>query len=237
MKKKLFLFASWCLACLVGVAQELTVTYRVTFNTHSPDLFAENGLTEELRSGLANAYRHVVLTYRLTYINGESEFRLIPAAEKQTITFMGQTMELNAAMKQQAGNVTYKNHAKGILIDKISLFGKDFLVTDSLRGHKFVVKAGETKTIMGFECQRALSTDGKQTVWFTPHIPISNEPVVSGLPGLILEYDSGQQIYTVTHIEEAKGQTVSMPTGGKEMTKASFDKMVKQRVDAMKRGG
>jgi GLPGLI family protein len=235
MKKKLFLFASLCLACVMSVAQELTVTYRVTFNTHSPDLFAENGLTEEMRSSLANAYRDVVLTYQLTYVNGESEFRLTPSAEKQEITFMGQTMDLNAAMKQQAENVTYKNHIKGILMDKTSVFGKDFLVTDSLHGHKFVVKEGETKTIMGFECQKAVSEDGKQTAWFTPHIPIANEPVDSGLSGLILEYDSGQQIYTATNIAETKGQTVSVPTGGKEMTRASFDKMVKQRVDAMKR--
>ena len=83
MNKKMILFVWMFLSGLVVGAQELAVTYRVTFNTQSPDLFAEAGLNEEMRSSLANAYRDVSFEYRLSYINGESEFRLIPSTEKQ----------------------------------------------------------------------------------------------------------------------------------------------------------
>lgn len=240
MNKKMILFVWMFLSGLVVGAQELTVTYRVTFNTQSPDLFAEAGLNEEMRSSLANAYRDVSFEYRLSYINGESEFRLIPSTEKQEITFMGQKIDVSASMAQQAANnVTYKNHTEGVVIDKVNVLGKSYLVTDDLKHGKtkFNVQGDDSRTILGFECKKAVSSDGKQTVWFTPHIPIGNEPVASGLPGLILALDNGQQIYTATQIEEKVGQQPARPSGSETMTKDDFDSMMKKRLERMKRGG
>jgi GLPGLI family protein len=224
------------LVALTGNAQELTVTYRMTLNTQSPDLFKEANLPEEMRRSMAQAYRNVVLNYQLVYANGESELRLLPSKEKQEITLMGQTIDVDAAMAQQAKNVTYKNHTEGIKLDKQDFFGKLYLISSRLTTEPFVVKEGETKEILGFECKKAVSPDGKTTVWFTPHIPIADEPITTGLQGLVLEYDNGQQHYTATQIDDKAANVITKPTEGKEMTEDAFKKMVEERVEMLKRG-
>ena len=235
--KQLFLSTMLVLlSSLMGMAQSLDVTYKVTFNTGSPELFAENGLNEEMRKGLANAYSNVVLTYQLHYVDGISEFRLIPSTTKQEITFMGQTIDLNVAMAQQANNVTYKNHLKDIIIDKVSVFGKEFLVIDSLGREIFLIHDTQIKEILGFECVKAVSEDGKKVVWFAPHLPLGNEPISSGLPGLILELDNSQQTFIAISIDDGNTSLIQTPSGGKEMTRDEFDKMVHQRIEMMKRG-
>ena len=149
------------LQTLTASAQELTVTYQATYNTTSPQLFADSGLPEAMRSSLAAAYKDVVMTFRLVIKGDESEYRAVPSKEKQKIVFMGKTIDINAAVQAQAGNYTYKNHAEGIMLDKTQLFGKDFIIADSLNGAPFIPVDGEKKEILGFECLKAISPDGK----------------------------------------------------------------------------
>ncbi|WP_025065305.1 GLPGLI family protein [Hoylesella enoeca] len=233
--KRTILFVLVVLATVMAQAQELTVTYRAVYNTQSPDLFADAGLDEEMRSSLASAYKNVFMDYQLTYKDGESDFRILPLKEKQEITFMGRTVDISESVKQQARNYTYKNHAAGIILDQVSVFGKDFLVSDSIRSAHFTIHPEATKTILGFECVKAVSADGKTTVWITHHIPLRDEPIACGLEGLILAFDNGQQTYTATAIEDKAARAIVRPQGDKPMTRKAFEEMVKKRVEMMKR--
>ena len=116
-----------------------------------------------MRSSLAAAYKDVVMTFRLVVKGDESEYRMVPSKEKQEITFMGKTIDVSAAAQAQAQNYTYKNHAEGIALDKTQVFGKNFIVSDSLNAVPFATTSGEKKDILGFECQKAISPDGKTT--------------------------------------------------------------------------
>lgn len=223
------------LQALTLSAQELTVTYQATYNTTSPQLFADAGLPEAMRSSLAAAYKDVVMTFRLVVKGDESEYRIVPSKEKQEITFMGKTIDVNAAMQAQAQNYTYKNHAEGIVLDKTQVFGKNFIVSDSLQGEPFTPVNGEKKEILGFECKKAVSTDGKTTVWYTPHIPVKDEPIACGLNGLVLQFDTGQQIFTAVAIADSASTPIVRPTGEKVVTRSEFADYMKKRVEMIKR--
>lgn len=216
-------------------AQELTVVYQAVYNTASPQLFAETGLNEDMRSGLAAAYKNVVMNYQLTLHNDESEFRLVPGEGKQEITFMGQTIDVNAVSMAQVENYTYKNHTEGIVLDKTQVLGKNFIVADSIQTTRFLVVDGEKKDILGFDCQKAVSPDGKTTVWFTSNIPVKDEPIVCGLEGLILQLDNGTQIFTAVDISDTADKKVVRPTGEKVVSRDEFTDWVNKRVEMMKR--
>lgn len=223
------------LQALTASAQELTVTYQATYNTASPQLFADAGLPEAMRSSLAAAYKDVVMTFRLVIKGDESEYRAVPSKEKQEIVFMGKAIDINAAVQAQAGNYTYKNHAEGITLDKTQLFGKDFIIADSLNGAPFIPVDGEKKEILGFECLKAISPDGKTIVWYTPHIPVKDEPIATGLNGLALQFDNGQQIFTAVQVADSASTPIVRPSGEKVVTRNEFTEYTKKRVEMMKR--
>ena len=233
--KKAIVALCMTLQALTLNAQELTVTYQATYNTASPQLFAEAGLPEAMRSSLAAAYKDVVMTFRLVVKGDESEYRMVPSKEKQEITFMGTTIDVSAAAQAQAQNYTYKNHAEGIALDKTQVFGKNFIVSDSLNAVPFATTSGEKKDILGFECQKAISPDGKTTVWYTPQIPVKDEPIACGLNGLILQFDNGQQLFTAVEIADSASASITRPTGEKTVTRSEFEEYVKKRVEMMKR--
>lgn len=217
-------------------AQEISVTYSAGFNTDSQELFKEAGLPEDMRRALVGAYGKVEFSYCLAYANGESTFRMLPSDKKQEISFMGQTMDLSAMTEKQAKNVTYKNHQTKRMASKTQFLGKEFLVTDTIAVEQFNVTEGEKKEILGFECKKAISADGKKIVWFAEHIPVPEGPITTNLSGLILEAHLDQYIYIVTDIDDNIKPSIVAPTGGKKMSNSEFQKMVRKHTEMMKRG-
>lgn len=217
-------------------AQEISVVYSARINTASEELFKETGLPEDMRRALINAYGKVVFSYGLTYVNNESTFQMLPSNKKQEISFMGQTMDLSAMTEEQSKNVTYKNHQTKQIISKTLFLGKEFLVTDTIAVEQFNIVENEVKEILGFECKKAISSDGKNIVWYTEHIPVADGPINTNLPGLILEAHLDQYFYTATSIDDNTKQSIVVPTGGKKMTNAEFQEMVQKQTEMMKRG-
>ncbi len=234
MKKELLAVILLMLSSLVS-AQELTVTYSAKYNTNSPDVFIESGLNKEMRSSLAQAYKDVVLQYELAYKDGQSEFRVLPPEGDMVVIFMGQTIDVGAAMKKQAKNCTYKNHQTNCILSQTTAFGKNFLVTDSLTSTKFKVEKGKNQIILGFECKKAVSLDGKSIAWYTKQIPVRDEPIATGLDGLVLKYSDSNMIYTATKIDQKVNHVITKPTTGTEISKQDFSDMMKKRVEMMKR--
>ncbi len=233
-------FSTWLILALITVtglkAQELTVTYSAKLNTNSPDLFKEAGLPDQMRQSLVNAYSNVELTYNMCYSNGESEFRQLPSDKKQEINFMGQKIDLNTMMAEQLKNVTYKNYKTNTLLNKTVFFGKTFLIKDTIQIESMEVVKGEKKEILGYECQKAVSKDGANTIWFTEYIPIKAGPIDANVKGLILEATMKEYIYLATKVSDGVDHKILPPSDGKVMTKKEFEEMVKKRTDMLKMG-
>lgn len=144
-------------------------------------------------------------------------------------------------------DISFFNFDNGIKVEQRELFGKQFLVTDSIR--KLVWKLGEeTKTILNHTCRKAVAQriskrmmmnidNGKMerkevddttaiVAWFTADIPVSAGPEVQGqLPGLVLALDMGDG--RVTYLAKEIAATADMtaikePTKGKKVTPEGF---------------
>ncbi len=81
---------------------------------------------------------------------------------------------------------------------------------------KWMLK-NETRTVNGYECQKAETTYGGRTweAWYSKDIPVPDGPYkFSGLPGLILEVYSKDQDYqfTLISLERKEGRPIFQPT-------------------------
>ena len=153
---------------------------------------------------------------------------------------------------------TWHNFTEARKVEQREAAGKKFLVQDSIRKNTWKL-TGETKTILGYTCQKAISQtpvksfnmqmqDGQMkrtekwdtidvTVWFAPAIAIPAGPEYQGqLPGLILETESrnGSNIVRAVEItEKVKINDIKEPKSGKKVTQAEYMKEVEESQKQM----
>ncbi len=75
------------------------------------------------------------------------------------------------------------------------------------------------------------------TAWYTPQIPVSNGPgEYWGLPGLILEINSGKTTILCSEIviNPSDKIEISAPTKGKEITRKKYNKTIKKKMEEMR---
>lgn len=114
-----------------------------------------------------------------------------------------------------------------------------FLVEDDLLPGDWKI-TGNYSTILGYNCQEALSQDTARAVraWFTSAIPVSSGPAgYGGLPGMILQMDlnNGKRVITASSIDNPLTDTniLMKPKEGKKVTSAEFKKIVDDKMKEM----
>lgn len=156
----------------------------------------------------------------------------------------------------ESSSIYYKNVKEKRYSKKTEMFGKVFLIKDSLSQLKWQL-VNETKNIGEYTCFKATYTDEVTSntmnekgemetikkpktvvVWYTPQIPISNGPLeYYGLPGLILDVDDGDLTLVCTKIvlNPAEGIEILEPDKGKQVSKEEFqeisDKKIKEQME------
>ncbi len=168
-------------------------------------------------------------------------------------------------------DILYKNIKEKRYTSHRDMFGKMFLVKDKLKDNDWKLEQ-ETKKIGNYTCFKATTTrkmqkfakiieidsDNKEskkpeepkevevtiTAWYTPEIPIANGPgLYSGLPGLILEVNDGEQTILCNKVvlNPKKKIKVLEPKKGKVVTEERFEiimeKKLKEMEDRMPHGG
>jgi len=221
MRKILLSLAAMLFAAIpIAVnAQQLTVEYETRVNANSPDAMKESGMPDEMRKALISAVADVKAYYIMCIDGGQVEGRAQAAKEKQMITFMGQTIDANEFVKNQLENIIYYNKDTKRKVSKV-----------------VVIKPNEKKDILGYECMKAVSKDGKQTIWFTKHIPVDAGPLYTDVGGLILEAELKDQIFVAKKISMSVDHALKEPTGGEEMTEKAFKEKMQKYVEMMRRG-
>jgi GLPGLI family protein len=139
-------------------------------------------------------------------------------------------------MRERSNKTTYKNLEKSIALENLNLFGKDFLITDSIENFKWKVSAGEQKIIAGYTCMKASYKDSLSNivVFFTPQIPKKFGPDKFGnLPGIILEVQSAQTHIIATEIK-LEATEIKVPTKGDKMTRKEFEKLREEKTKEMR---
>ena len=139
-------------------------------------------------------------------------------------------------MREQPTKTTYKNLEKFLTLEQLNVFGKDFLITDTIENIKWKVSAGEQKIVAGYTCMKAMFQDSTNNivVFFTPQIPYKFGPDKYGnLPGVILEVQSANFHIMAT---EVKKEIVSIviPSKGSKMNKKEFEKLREEKTKEMR---
>ena len=239
-------------------------------------LFTITSLTAQDFQGIATykSHRKVDLKMDDENMNSEMQEQIQAQLRKQfqqeyTLTFnknesiYKQEEKLDAPNPIQSGiqikvsqgsDIMYKNIKEDRYTNKNEIFGKVFLIKDSLENRKWEL-VNETKFIGDYTCFKAefkdeyttqtinekgeLTKETKPrttTVWYTPQIPVNNGPGnYFGLPGLILEVNDGDLTLVCSKIVLNPKEEISIvePKKGKEVTQKEFDEISDKKSKEM----
>lgn len=196
--------------------------------------------------------------YELTFNNHQSFFK-----QKEKLDQPSQNESIQIMVITPGGNELYKNLKENRYTSERELFGKLFLVQDTMPKIDWVL-TGETKQIGQYTCYKATYTrmsrggfkmdseNGESliqpkeivtTAWYTPQIPISDGPeMYYGLPGLILEVIDGDRVLICLKIvlNPEEEVLISKPKKGKKVSSAEYEALMEEKLQEMQemnRGG
>ena len=155
--------------------------------------------------------------------------------------------------------ILHKEFAAKTFTNRVELFGKIFLIKDSLPKSKWML-SGESKQIGNytvykatmsrelprevFQFGRQSSEDSKSkmktvniTAWFTPQIPVSTGPSKhGGLPGLILEINADNTTLLCTKVVMNPKEKIKIkaPSKGTVVTAEEYSKIRTEKITEMR---
>ncbi len=119
--------------------------------------------------------------------------------------------------------------------NQIEFFGKIFLITDSINKLKWYIDKKQFKYIFDKKvykatCEKIINNKVNNIIaWYTEEIPHGFGPdLYCGLPGLILELDTGSITYLCEKISFSK-ENIKKPNSGKKVTQQEFDVISNQK--------
>ena len=193
-------------------------------------------------------------TYILTFNQYESFFK-----EEEKLDAIGGATDTWGANFSRGDQ--YKNLKDSTLIQSQEFYGKRFVIKDELPKINWV-KGNETKQIGNYLCFKAVATIPTETLnwysfdwndltnsgsdevamstieaWYTLQIPLGHGPAEFwGLPGLVLEVSTGNTTILCSEISINTNDRdpIAIPNKGEETSIASYRKVVKERMAAMR---
>ncbi len=214
-------------------------------------------MNDEMRSQLmAMLKKQFENEYTLQFNKDESIYKEVENLEKPSASG-GAVVEVFVATAG-GSDILYKNTKDNRYANQNDLFGKQFLVLDSIEEMEW--KLGkETKNIGEYTCFKATSTRMAEvmsvstgdddetetepveeeltiTAWYTPQIPVKHGPGnYGGLPGLILEVSDGRETILCSKLvlNPKDGVDIKEPTKGKKVNQEEFDVIMEKKMKEM----
>ena len=206
-----------------------------------------NEMKERLQEQIRKQFQQ---EYTLTFNKNESIYKQNEKLETPAPAQSGGMV----VQIQQGSDIMYKNIKENRYSNKAEVFGKQFLIKDSLSNRKWEL-VNETKNIGKYTCYKATFTEEVEeqtlnekneitsvasertsSVWYTPQIPVNNGPEeFHGLPGLILEVNDGDLTLVCSKIVINPEEEVRIvePTKGKVVTQTEFDEIMDKKTEEM----
>ncbi len=264
MKPNLIKTTTFCFSFLVSVfafAQKDFQGKAYYESKTSMDMsnFGRSGMSEDQKKQIAERMKSMLeKTYILTFNQSESLYK-----EEEKLDAPGAGGgRFGAMMGNFTGGPQYKNVKNQMLLQEQELFGKQFLIKDSLPKLDWQM-AGETKQIGQYTCFKATLTktvdaapfgnfgrppadnENEATptkeiqivAWYTMQIPVSQGPdVYWGLPGLILEVSADRTTILCSKIvlNPEEKDVIKVPSKGKEITKEAYSVLQKKKIEEMR---
>lgn len=219
-------------------------------------------ISEDRANEISNRMKSMIeKTYVLTFNQSES---LYQEEEKSENPSDRRARRWASMMSDFTGGPQYKNITNRVLLQEQELFGKQFLIKDSLSKLNWKM-VGETKQIGDYMCFKATITktvdaetmlnlrrpsreeeveqeiptkkDIEIVAWYTMQIPVNHGPdAYWGLPGLILEIHADRTSILCTKIilNPEVKESIEMPSKGKEVTKTEYSALVNKKTEEMR---
>ena len=242
MRKIVLLTAALMIAQNFLFAQSYIVTYE---KEQKASLKGQLSLIKDpvLRKQLES--RVIITPYQLLHKDGVSNYTVKEENENKVddknLALESLQSKANVRVVQvganKASSVVYKDIANRVYLKSSNLAGKSFLIKDKLVDYHWKLSE-ETKTVGNYVCKKATTVynDIAITAWYAPSIPINDGPdEYYGLPGLIIELTEGNITYNALSIQETADISIVKPGKGKEITKAEYQELKKDRIEAIKR--
>ncbi|MCF6294320.1 MAG: GLPGLI family protein [Flavobacteriaceae bacterium] len=188
--------------------------------------------------------------YTLVFNKNESTYKQNEKLEAPSPRVTGIQIQIS----QGGADILYKNIKENRFTEKTEIYGKQFLIKDSLRINNWEL-VNETKNIGEYTCFKAIFSEDYTTqtindnneietvtkerttiAWYTPQISVNNGPEnYHGLPGLILEINDGQLtlICSKIVINPTEKVNIKEPTKGKIVTQQKFDEIMEKKNKEM----
>ena len=255
--KNHFLLLLTLLITFTGVAQEFQgKAYYMSKTTIDPN-FGKNMPPDRKKRIMDRMKSSMEKNYELTFNSTVSLFyeqeKLNISGGNSRFNFMSFMSPIQGVLHKEYGTKTFTN--------RVELFGKFFLIKDSLPESKWML-TGESKTIGKYTAYKATTTReefqevfqfGRQsenqesrkpkmktvniTAWFTPQIPVSTGPYKhGGLPGLILEVNTDNTTILCTKVVMNPKDKIKIkePKKGTEVALDEYEQIRKDKIAEMR---
>ncbi|MEZ4858369.1 MAG: GLPGLI family protein [Flavobacteriaceae bacterium] len=196
-------------------------------------------------------------TFFLEFNENESQYKEEEKLEDDLV-IEGGGMKIVIAGNGGGNDVLYKNLKENRYANQLEIFGKEFLIKDTLENRNWKLEK-ETKNIGEYTCFKATYSTTRRimvaesssdretkevtseesvtvTAWYTPQIPVKNGPSqYGGLPGLILEVNDGSETLLCSKIilNPEKGLAIKEPNKGKIVTNAEYEEIMEKKMKEM----
>ncbi|WP_452223308.1 GLPGLI family protein [Lacinutrix chionoecetis] len=199
---------------------------------------------KKLKAQLAKQFQK---EYTLTFTKEESIYKQNESLAPPAPSNSGISITVS-----DGNDVVYKNLKENRYTNATEIFGKQFLIKDSLKTRKWELLS-DIKNIGDYTCRKAVFKDSYKTqtigedgniqtiekeretvAWYTLEIPASNGPSeFYGLPGLILEVNDGELSLMCSKIVLNPKDKIEInePKRGKVVNQEKFEEILKKKTE------
>jgi GLPGLI family protein len=138
-------------------------------------------------------------------------------------------------------DILYINHNEKKYKQNQDIFGKEFIVSDTLNEIKWIVDSTQIFDILGYKCYKATNetiddseNQKKITIWFTKDFNITAGPNLYYIPdGVILKMEINNFRIAAISVEKEKTK-IEIPKGKNIVTKKEFDTIFNEKLKELK---
>jgi GLPGLI family protein len=239
------------------------VHYEIKRQTHNLSNNKEMVLPPELLKQIEEQLKKMA-TYqcKLTFDTQQSSYSKVIEEQTLSPSPVGETISLRSSFNGES--LLYKNIQAKTFMEEVDMFGKAFVVSDSLPIYTWELTT-ETKQIGDYTCSKAIgkrvltsaeketlntkqnensknlsitnNNSDEVTVWYCLDIPVSHGPEkFFGLPGLILEVNakSFNILCSKIVLNSKEFKEVKQPKKGDKVTQKEFDALFNSKREQMK---
>ena len=228
MNKKSIVTALLALVTMAGQAQSIEVKYSVYSKQRKAQIekIMSNSENQAHNGLLAGMDAEKKDSFCLVVKGRMSSFEQVEPEEELSDDHGPKIILVSSDYSEESVSV-YKNLAYSNVTELKDFLARTYSITHPLPRYQWKVST-ETKEIMGLETNKATIGDSI-TAWFCPTIPVQDGPgLYCGLPGLILDLEDGQTIYTCTAINTNSTREVEKPKRAKVVTAEEFEELRKR---------